>query len=71
MVKVAGVEHVEGLTRETYVEVTDSSAAGPASPHAPPSRYPKAPWRRASWASRHVDNMLDNVPEAADLLGFY
>lgn len=69
---MAGVARVAGVTRKTYAEVMDPSAAGPASPRVPPSRFlSQVPWSRAYRAFRHADNMLDDVPEAADLLGFY
>lgn len=70
-VQVAGVERIAGVTRKTYAEVLDSSTAGPALPRVPPSRTSQVPWSRAYRAFRHADNMLDDVPEAADLLGFY
>lgn len=49
----------------------DSEVTEPTLPRASPSRFPKTPWSLASWASSHADNMLDDAPEAADLLGFY
>lgn len=70
-VKVVGVESIKGIMRSTCVEMTDSSRARCVFPRASSPRFTSAPLRRASWASNHVDNMLDDAPEAADLLGFY
>lgn len=68
---MAGVERAKGFTRTTYVEAKDPCAAEPALLPTRSQRFWSDLSSRISRASNHADNMPDDAPEAADLLGFY